>query len=192
LRKYKVLQIAIGDPMLCPCQSKLDYKNCCEPYIEKQKLPPTAEALMRSRYSAYTLSNIEYLKSTLAPESRHDFDMKASEKWAKEAEWLGLEVISTKQGLQSDKRGVVEFMVKFKQNGEVIEHHEVSRFRKTPEGQWYFVDGDAHTHKEGETHHHHKKLETVVNTAPKVGRNDPCTCGSGKKYKKCCGSISAD
>ncbi len=176
--------------MICPCQSNLEFKNCCGPYLAKEKLPPTAEALMRSRYTAYTKADMEYLKNTLAPESRHDFDVKASEKWAKEATWLGLEILSTKDGKQEDKRGVVDFMVKFKQDDQVLEHHEVAKFRRAPDGQWFFVDGDAHTHKEGETHAHHKKQETVVNTGPKIGRNDPCSCGSGKKFKKCCGGVA--
>ena len=52
---------------------------------------------------------------------------------------------------------------------------------------WYFVDGESHTHKEGEGHHAHQKPQPVVRDQPKIGRNDPCNCGSGKKYKKCHG-----
>ncbi|MGE0764675.1 MAG: SEC-C metal-binding domain-containing protein, partial [Bdellovibrionales bacterium] len=70
-----------------------------------------------------------------------------------------------------------------------IEHHEVSEFRKTQHGQWLFVSGDAHTHKGGEGHHHHhEKQQTIQRETPKIGRNDPCHCGSGKKFKKCHGA----
>jgi SEC-C motif-containing protein len=74
-------------------------------------------------------------------------------------------------------------------DGEALDHHEVSSFRKSDSGQWYFVEGDSHTHAEGEGHHH--KPQTVQREGPKIGRNDPCVCGSGKKYKKCCGSDAA-
>lgn len=176
--------------MNCNCGSKLDFSTCCEPFLTGQKLPTSAEQLMRSRYTAYTIENLDYIQSTLAPESKRDFDFNGTKKWAAQSKWLGLEILSTKKGAESDQKGEVEFMAKYSQNGEVFEHHEVSHFRKNEKGQWLFVEGDAHTHREGETHHHHHhvKQQTVVRESPKVGRNDPCPCGSGKKYKKCCGA----
>lgn len=172
---------------VCPCGSGLEFTNCCEPILNEKILAPTAEKLMRARYSAFTLANVAFLKKTLAPESLHDFDSKATEEWAKNSKWKGLEIISTKKGTADDNRGMVEFVATYEFEGQGIEHHEVSQFRKTPEGRWYFVEGESHTHKEGEGHHHHHQ-ETVVRAEPKVGRNDPCPCGSGKKYKKCHGA----
>ncbi len=178
--------------MNCPCGSNEKYENCCEPYLKGMSYAPTAEKLMRSRYTAYTQANIDYIKKTLAPESQKDFDVAAAKKWATESKWKGLKIISTKQGLESDKKGVVEFTVTYETEGETLDHHEVSTFRKNDKGQWMFVDGDAHTHKEGEDHHHHHhRQETIVRDTPKLGRNDPCSCGSGKKYKKCCASAEA-
>ena len=107
-------------------------------------------------------------------------------KWANQAEWKTLKILSTEAGAAEDSKGKVEFIASYVQEGEEIEHHEVSRFRKNRHGEWRFVDGDAHTHKGGEAHHHHHARPETV--APKVGRNDPCPCGSGKKYKKCCGA----
>lgn len=174
----------------CPCGSNLNYAACCEPFITGKALPETAEKLMRSRYTAYTLVDIDYLKKTLAPESRGDFDAAQTKKWAAQAEWKGLEILSTEKGTAADKKGVVEFTATYASEGTTLEHHEVSKFRKDDSGQWFFVDGDSHTHKEGEGHGHHShaKRETIVRETPKVGRNDACTCGSGKKYKKCCGA----
>jgi SEC-C motif-containing protein len=169
------------------------FSDCCEPYIKGESLPPTAEALMRSRYSAYTVANIDYIKKTLAPESLKGFDAKASKQWALQSTWKGLKIISTKNGGAGDKKGTVEFIATYSTGEETLDHHEVSHFRKTEKGQWLFVDGHSHTHKEGEDHHHeheHSKIQTVVREAPKVGRNDPCTCGSGKKFKKCCGAAA--
>ena len=142
---------------------------------------------MRSRYSAYACADIDYIKNTLAPESKSDFDIATTKKWAQEAKWKGLKIISTEKGQVSDKKGTVEFTATYEQDGETLDHHEVSQFRRNDAGKWLFVDGDAHTHKEGEDHHHNKP-QTVVRQSPKVGRNDPCSCGSGKKFKKCCGT----
>lgn len=173
----------------CPCGSGANYSSCCEPFIRGTAKPPTAEKLMRSRYTAFTISDIDYLKKTLAPESSHDFDVKSTREWAQKSKWKGLKILSTDKGTENDKKGVVEFVATYEYKGDSIEHHEVSQFRKSPEGQWFFVDGDSHTHKEGEGHqHHHPKQETVVRESPKVGRNDPCPCGSGKKFKKCHGA----
>jgi SEC-C motif-containing protein len=175
--------------MKCPCDSGKPFENCCEPFINGEKQPETAEALMRSRYTAYTRSDIGYLKRTLAKESQKDFDEKSSKEWAAKSEWLGLKVLSTQKGSPEDRTGIVEFTATYKQNGSTVEHHEVSKFKKNAEGEWRFLDGDSHVHKEGEGHHHHHHAtEPVVREGPKVGRNDPCPCGSGKKYKKCHGA----
>jgi SEC-C motif-containing protein len=175
----------------CPCGTGREFKECCEPYIKGEAQPATAETLMRSRYSAYTLGDIAYIKRTSAPEALKEFDVKAAKEWAESAEWKGLKVLSVDKGGAEDKKGVVEFMATYKQDGKVLEHHEVSKFRKNGSGEWMFVDGDSHVHEEGkghEHHHHHHVQETVVREGPKVGRNDPCPCGSGKKFKKCHGA----
>lgn len=175
--------------MSCACGTGKKYSQCCEPYILGKNLPETAEALMRSRYTAYTVANVTYLKDTLAPESRKDFDADATKKWAEEAKWKKLTIMSTDKGTQEDERGIVEFCAAYEFEGEDIQLHEVSRFRKSKEGQWYFVDGDAHSHPGGENiEEAHSRPATFVRASAKIGRNDPCSCGSGKKYKKCCGA----
>lgn len=157
----------------CPCNSNLDFASCCEPYIKGTDKPPTAEKLMRSRYTAYTLAAIDYIEKTTDPASRSDFDRNASLHWAKSSEWLGLEILKTEGGTENDTKGLVEFIARYRSDGVERTHHERSEFRKR-DGQWYFVDG--------------KLVQAPVRAAAKVGRNDPCPCGSGKKYKKCCAS----
>ena len=174
---------------MCPCGSNQTYESCCEPVING-KLPETAEQLMRSRYSAYVKSELAYIKKTCAPETLKDYDDEGVKTWSKQSKWLGLAINSTDKGGPTDKKGKVEFTAKYELNGKVLEHHEVSEFRKDDSGRWLFVDGDSHVHQEGQGHHHHHKQETVVRDGPKIGRNDPCTCGSGKKYKKCCGAAA--
>lgn len=156
----------------CFCGNKVDFKECCGPYLEGQKLPPTAEATMRSRYSAYCKGAIAYLKNTQHPSSAKEFDEQGTKEWAQSSKWLGLQILSTKQGGADDQSGVVEFKAKYSLDNVEHTHHEISDFKKE-EGHWYFVDG--------------KVMKTpLILSSPKIGRNDPCSCGSGKKYKKCC------
>lgn len=145
-------------------------------------MAPTPEALMRSRYSAHVVVNVPYLKDTTAPEKRGEFVDKDVRDWAKNSEWLGLKII--KAG-----GNTVEFTATYKVEGKTIEHHEVATFRQDPQqSRWYFVDGDSHVHEDGHGHHHHEPQKPVVREEPKIGRNDPCHCGSGKKFKKCHGA----
>ncbi len=165
--------------MKCYCGSGNEFSECCEPLILGTKDPSTPEQLMRARYSAYVTQNIPYLKATLTPQDRASFKESDTREWSK-AEWLGLEVIEA-------KGNTVEFNAKYKMNGKTLEHHEVSTFKKI-DGKWYFLEGDSHVHEDGKGHHHHHApVAPIVREEPKINRNDPCTCGSGKKYKKCCG-----
>ena len=157
----------------CPCGSGNAYESCCEPYITGKEPAPSAEALMRSRYSAFVVKNVDYLGDTLAPESKHDYDENQVKTWAETSTWLGLEIVSTSKGLADDETGEVEFIAKFRQSGAIHTHHEASRFEKR-DGNWLYLDGDI-------------VPPMPIKKDKKVGRNEPCPCGSGKKYKKCCG-----
>ena len=150
----------------CPCCSGLEYQACCGPFHEG-KLPGTPEQLMRSRYSAYVKGRIAYIAETNDPETGSDFDHEAAEAWSKESEWLGLEIIAA----SGDE---VEFKAHYRTKDLEETHHEVSLFRKDASGRWFYREG--------------KTIRTPVKRSEaKTGRNDPCTCGSGKKFKKCCG-----
>jgi len=159
----------------CHCGSGQPYDRCCAPYVEGVEAAPTAEALMRSRYSAYAVHAIDYLGDTLHPDHRADWDRDATRRWAEGAEWLGLEIVSTERGGAGDEEGRVEFIARYRERGEPRQHHEHSRFMRQ-DGRWYYVDGEV------------PKSPTQRHAGPRVGRNDPCLCGSGKKYKKCCGA----
>jgi SEC-C motif-containing protein len=159
----------------CHCGSGRSFEACCGPYIHGDVPAPSAEALMRSRYSAYLEHAIDYLGETLHPAHRGDWDRNATRRWAEQAEWLGLEIVSTEAGQPDDQEGRVEFIVRYIEEGREQRHHERSRFRRE-HGRWYYVDGTV------------PKPPTERHAEPKVGRNDPCPCGSGRKYKKCCGA----
>ncbi|WP_315787216.1 MULTISPECIES: YchJ family protein [unclassified Bradyrhizobium] len=164
--------------MPCPCGSGLPFDRCCGPYLSGDALPPTAEALMRSRYTAYTRGDIGYIAATLAADQRRAFDAVAAKNWATRATWLSLRVVSTTHGGADDADGVVSFVATYREGGRTIEHHEVSQFRRDDDGAWRFVSGDTRAAV--------TEQKRAAGTA-KIGRNDPCPCGSGKKFKFCCG-----
>ena len=157
----------------CPCGSKELYTDCCEIYISGTKNPETAEKLMRSRYTAYVNVEIDYLFETLHPDNRGDHDSKNAKDWAQSSEWIDLEIVNTKDGGPEDSEGVVEFCANYRQKGSRLKHHEIATFKKLDD-KWYFEDGEA------------VKPDQVKRDGKKIGRNEPCPCGSGKKYKKCC------
>jgi SEC-C motif-containing protein len=152
----------------------MKYAECCGPLISGKKQAETAEQVMRARYSAYVMKEMGYLLTTLHPDQRHDYDEKSSRDWAERAEWHGIEIHETLKGGPEDSTGQVEFTVSFTEGGRKQDHHERSTFAKA-DGNWYFETGKVLLPKQ------------VVRSTPKAGRNDPCSCGSGKKFKKCCG-----
>ena len=128
---------------------------------------------MRSRYTAYVRANIDYVTETHDPSTREQHDAEQARAWAEGSEWLGLEIVTTDAGGASDDSGKVEFIARFKNDDGEQEHHESSTFTKRDD-VWYFTTGEV------------LGPQQVRRDHPKVGRNDPCPCGSGKKYKKCC------
>lgn len=159
---------------LCPCGSGNNYADCCEPYIRGTQSAPTAEALMRSRYAAYVKTEIDYIYETTHERQRDKFNRKESEAWSRKTDWYSLEIRNTEAGGADDQTGEVEFIARYRNKGKMAQHHEVAEFKKEGD-QWFFYDGHA------------PKYEQVKRNGTKIGRNDPCPCGSGKKYKKCCG-----
>lgn len=166
------------DKNACPCGTGKPLAACCEPFLLDKAAPPTAEALMRSRYTAYTQGNIDYIIATHAAPAGDEVDRELTAKWANESEWLGLEIVSTERGQDGDDDGVVEFRARYRARkdkaGELHVHHERSRFQRK-DGRWKFIDGAP-------------VKGTPVRAAATAGRNDPCPCGSGKKFKRCHGA----
>lgn len=156
----------------CPCQSGLPFDSCCGPILAGTPAP-TALALMRSRYTAYARGDVAHLARTLAPEHRAGFDVADVSAGMRDTRWLGLEILDTKDGGAEDSTGIVEFVARFQAQGTMRALHERSRFRRDEnDGRWVYVDGD-----------------TDMKPMKKPGRNDPCPCGSGKKFKQCCGRV---
>jgi len=120
----------------CPCGSNQSYSHCCGRYLDRNEIPATAEALMRSRYTAYTLLREDYLLATWHVSTRPEQLGLAAEATGK---WLGLQV---KHHEQTDgTHAVVEFIARHKTGGRAHRMHEVSRFVRE-DGRWFYVDGD--------------------------------------------------
>ena len=158
---------------ICPCGSGRTYAECCEPYITGQAKASTAEALMRSRYSAYAEHAIDYIINTcVRKNNKEDIDYKSTRDWSEKSTWLGLKIIAVEKGGFTDTEGTVEFEASYERDGLKDVHHERAQFKKE-NGEWLYDEGNVSSH-------------TIVRSGPKTGRNDPCPCGSGKKYKHCC------
>jgi SEC-C motif-containing protein len=157
-----------------PTQDPQALEAYCQPFLQGRELPTTAVQLMASRYVAYATGAIDYLIETHDPKTRSQTDRKATEQWSKRADWRGLEIVGSERGGPEDQTGEVEFIAHYVIDGIEHTHHERAEFSRI-DGRWFFIDGEK------------VSAPPMRRTTPKVGRNDPCPCGSGKKYKKCCG-----
>ncbi|MGB0630632.1 MAG: YchJ family protein [Alphaproteobacteria bacterium] len=156
----------------CPCGSGEVYEKCCGRYVDGRASAPTAEALMRSRFTAFARRKLDYIERTCASEMRETFDRSGAERGADTVKWLSLQVLGTSGGGAMEDTGTVEFAATYLADGTIREHRENSAFRRE-DGGWVYVAGEIAPDAAG---------------AIRVGRNDPCPCGSGKKFKKCCGA----
>lgn len=166
--------------MHCPCNSNLAYADCCQPFHENRDenlpFPDTAEQLMRSRYSAFVLQKTDYIVATTLPAQQPFLDKQAISDWAKDTDWAGLEVINHMPKL-SKHHASVAFNAYFNvvENAETkrLFHHELSYFVKAGKDdvtKWYFLD-------------------PTLNMS--ISQKQPCICGSGEKFKRCCGKFLA-
>ena len=164
----------MSENKLCPCGSGKSYGECCEPIVKGAQKAPTAESLMRARYPAYEKHEIDFIINTCEKsENIAEIDRKATEDWSNNSTWHGLKILRTEKGGAADDEGIVEFEATYTQKGIRDVHHETAYFKKV-NGDWMYSYGAM-------------TPTTVVREGRKIGRNEPCPCGSGKKYKNCCG-----
>ncbi len=156
----------------CPCGAGRDETQCCKLYIEGKALPSTPEALMRSRYTAYTLANIDYIKKTMRGKAMVGFHEEEARRWAKRIDWIKLHVLQVEQEVPN--RGFVEFEAVFVEGTKLKSIHEKSEFI-CEQGQWLYVGG---------SHMESSFIEQIVS------RSSKCPCGSPRKFKNCHGKGS--
>jgi len=149
----------------CPCGSGEAYEACCGRFIEGDAIPALPVQLMRSRYTAFVRRDVDYLQRTW-----HESTRPEALKLEQGVSWFGLEIVDSPTPAADDEEAWVEFKATFNGHDRLQCLHERSRFLKQ-EGRWFYVDGEYDRQSK----------------SAKIGRNDPCPCGSGKKYKRCCG-----
>lgn len=151
-------------PMDCPCGSANAYSTCCQLLHNGQPAVSPGQ-LMRSRYSAYTLGLIDYLVLTTWPAQQPGLDRQAMTDWSHNSRWLGLSVEHESAASEDADRAQVIFTARWADpDGSTQEQRECSEFVKLMQ-RWYFVTPEL----------------TVA-----AGRNEPCPCGSTRKFKQCC------
>jgi SEC-C motif domain protein len=156
----------------CPCGSGKSFSDCCEPIIKGTRASETAEELMRARYSAFVTHAIDFIVDSTHSRTRKEIDLDFIHEWSETSTWHGLQILETK--VVNDDKTFISFEARYTQGGAEHNHREKSLFERE-NGDWRFVTGDE------------LKNPTVRYETPRPGRNDPCPCGSGKKYKKCHG-----
>jgi SEC-C motif-containing protein len=119
----------------CPCGTGLTLGECCEPFLTAAAQPPTAERMMRSRYTAYALRRPGYLLATWHPSTRP-----AKLALDQDIRWLGLEILGRSRGGMLDTEGTVEFRATYRSDDTRLQQHENSRFVRENK-TWFYVDG---------------------------------------------------
>lgn len=124
----------------CPCGSGTIYHDCCRPLHIGKAHASTAKQMMRSRYSAYFFRLVDYLVFSTHPDKRGKNLQQELDDTVDDMKWRNLTILSSSQGGVDDKKGKVEFVAQYHYEGELLELHEKSRFRKN-RGQWKYLDG---------------------------------------------------
>jgi SEC-C motif-containing protein len=159
----------------CPCGAGGTYAACCQPLHAGTRQAATALELMRARYCAYVAHQVDFIARSDHPGRHGDFDRAAAMNWAVHSTWQGCDIVATTGGGVDDQEGTVEFAARFTLRGKPQVHREVARFVRV-DGRWVYEDGQA------------PAQVPFVKDQVLPGRNDPCHCGSGKKFKKCHGA----
>ena len=153
--------------MLCPCGTQISFESCCQKFLLGKAISQTAEQLMRSRYSAFYVSNLDYIQKTMKEPASNQFDVQDTMRWLKKIKWIGLRVLKTENLTGSPS--FVEFSAQYIENDCLKTIHERSEFHLY-DNHWFYIKGD---HIE----------EPII----PLSQNKPCPCGNLKKYKNCHG-----
>lgn len=136
--------------------------------------PKTAKELLERRYEAFVAGNIDYIFETHHPETRDQLDRASITNWSTQSKWKGLEVGDIQE---REEKATIHFTVIYERDFQTTRQTEIAEFRKI-NGNWFYYDSEF------------PAPETIKRESPKLGRNDPCHCGSGKKFKKCHGAAA--
>ena len=155
------------EPMLCYCGSNVSYNSCCQPYHKGQRLPESCEQLMRSRYSAFCSQELNYIQNSCVADLQTEQSPEQLRDFVNHVHFVALQVLPLPRLAQAVDEGYVHFQVWYLLGQHLLSFRELSCF-VYQQGRWLYSSGD------------------VSEQAPqKIGRNDPCPCGSGRKFKSC-------
>ncbi|MDX1303132.1 YchJ family metal-binding protein [Photobacterium sp.] len=173
----------------CPCGSQKSLAKCCQPIHLSAIHAEHPEQLMRARYSAHVLGIVDFVIATYHPSCQAEQYREAIAE-SVSSQWLGLDIISSE--ITDNDEGFVEFKAYYQEGKEQHCLHERSRFLREPvngEQQWFYIDGDYPESPPQESPLSQESTAPAISPAVsnKISRNDPCPCGSGNKFKKCCG-----
>jgi SEC-C motif-containing protein len=119
---------------ICYCGNQMTFENCCQLYIDGTKKTPTAEALMRSRYSAYAIGNADYLVATTHPSTRKKHKKSDILEWSKSNNWKRLKIINSTET-------IVKFSAYYIDNHLKAQIHTEESTFIYEEENWFYVDG---------------------------------------------------
>ena len=153
----------------CPCGTGKTFAQCCEPILIRQRPAESAEQLMRSRFTAHVARDFEHLHRTYLKTSKEPY---VPDPDAGGTNWTHLVIHAHEPGHKPDT-AFVDFTAYFRENDAEQALHEKAEFQRI-DGTWLYTRAV----RQGPA--------PIRSTEAKVGRNDPCPCGSGKKYKQCC------
>ena len=126
---------------ICPCGSKQNYSDCCGAIINRKREAATCLELMKSRYTAYTLADVNYLMLSHHSGTRPaTSERKGIKKWAESVKWMQLIIVDTWNGTTNDTEGYVEFKAMYFDNGQLSQVHEKSFFKRENK-RWVYVSG---------------------------------------------------
>lgn len=169
MTKPSVTKPTVAADAPCPCGSGKTFGECCQPVIAGKRVAANAEELMRSRFTAHVIHDFGHLHRTDLETAAKPYVEEAPEE--QPIQWTRLTINAHEPGATPDK-AFVDFSAFYKAGAGEAALHEKSEFVRK-DGTWFYIRAV-------------RTGPAPKKAAPKVGRNDPCPCGSGKKYKHCC------
>lgn len=153
---------AAMDLPLCPCGSEISYRYCCEPHLAGKIAARDPETLLRSRYTAFCQSDLDYLRATWHPDTLPELD------GSEPSQWVGLEILEVAVD-EEELEAEIEFVAKLIIDNSLETLHEVSDFEKV-DGRWLYYSGE---------------FKSESSSLKKIPLGSPCPCQSGKTFKNC-------
>jgi SEC-C motif-containing protein len=130
----------------CPCCSGKLFSVCCSPFLNAEKLPETAVQLMRSRYTAYSLANINYIQQTMRGPAAENFVPEEAKQWAEQVTWRGLKIIDPGKQSKDIEYDEVEFAAQYVAENFLYILQERSQFKKI-DNHWFYITGTLVPHQ---------------------------------------------